>query len=1075
VPGQHVWLKQWPLTSNGKVDRRALALMQDAAVERAQIYAAPRNEVEEVLARIWSEALRVEKVGIHDNFFELGGDSILILPIIVKASKAGLKLIARNIFQHPTIAELASVATRIKPAKAKSNTGHKHQLATGLLPITPIQHTFFEAQLVHPHHFNQSVMLSVPQNLTPSILHTIMQSIMLHHDSLRLRFQTLSAGRTQASISELTEPSLAIIDLSHLPVSDHVAAIETAAAGLQASLNLSTGPILRLALFLSGEAASANRLLLIIHHLAIDGVSWRILLEDLQTSLMQLSGRQPLQLPAKTTSFKKWAELLQAQVAAGSFEPEAAYWVDQATSPVTAYLPPWPITPVPTQAEGITLTLSLTTGETSLLLHDAAAAYHTQINDLLLTALALAVRSVSGESRLRLELEGHGREEEVVEGVELGRTLGWFTTVFPLVLDISGAAPEMGAAVREIKGQLRAVPRHGIGYGLLKYLGANDAVSAQLRAASRADLGFNYLGQFDQVLSVAGGFAGAPESAGASQSEQTPLNYALEINGSVSGGRLNLDWNFSPRVVAQNQVEQLMAAYAEALRSLITHCVERPKGGYTPADFKLSRMGQEELDRLVAGGAGEIEDIYQLSPLQEGLLFHTVQAPGSGVYLQQMSGRFGAGFDLEAFKASWREVVQRHDILRTGFVWEGLSEPVQVVRAEVELQITEQDWTGMNEEQCAAAMASYLAEDLERGFEVQQGPLMRMALMKEDDALFSFVWTTHHLILDGWSMGLLVQEVFENYEAAQRGEQMKRGAARPYRDYIQWLQQQDMGQAEAYWRKRLEGFTTPTPLGLTHAGNGKRESAENFAHQLATLSASRTEELKAFARQQKLTLNTVIQGAWALLLSRNSKARDIVFGVVVSGRPTELAEFENMIGVFINTLPMRSEVRAEEKIGSWLSELQKEQVEMRQFEYSSLVKVQEWSEVPGGLPLFESYMNFLNYPLDDSVRNLEGPLKIHDARSTERANYPIAIDVMPGTNLSVEITYDVRRFDATEVARTLNNLELLLNSFIAQPDATLRTLEEILNASDRQEQITREQDLQQSLRQRIKTISRRAV
>ena len=347
--------------------------------------------------------------------------------------------------------------------------------------------------------------------------------------------------------------------------------------------------------------------------------------------------------------------------------------------------------------------------------------------------------------------------------------------------------------------------------------------------------------------------------------------------------------------------------------------------------------------------------------------------------------------------------------------------------------------------------------------------------MKENNARFSFVWTTHHLILDGWSMGLLVQEVFENYEARLRGKQLQRGAVRPYRDYIEWLRTEDTGQAEAYWRKRLAGFTTPTPLGFTHSGNGKLASTENFAHQLTTLSASRTEALKAYARQQKLTLNTVIQGAWALLLSRDSGVRDVVFGVVVSGRPTELAGFENMIGVFINTLPMRTEVRLDQQIGAWLSELQKDQVEMRQFEHSPLVQVQGWSEVPRGLPLFESYLNFLNYPLDDSLRNLEGPLQIQDARSIERANYPIAIDVMPGKNLSVEITYDVRRFDAPEIALTLKNFELLLDSFVFHPDAALRTLEQILDASHRQEQIAREHDLQQSIRQSIKTIRRRAV
>jgi hypothetical protein len=559
------------------------------------------------------------------------------------------------------------------------------------------------------------------------------------------------------------------------------------------------------------------------------------------------------------------------------------------------------------------------------------------------------------------------------------------------------------------------------------------------------------------------------------------LEYGLEINGRVSGGRLQLDWSFSQRVVEEQKVRELMEAYEEALLRLIRHCAGRERRGYTPSDFPLAQLSQEELDSLlretegVAGAGVAIEDLYRLSPLQEGLLFHTVQAPHSGVYMQQMSCRFGAGFDEEAFKAAWREAVERHAVLRTGFEWRGVGEPVQVVRRGVEMEVIEEDWRGQSEEERAGRLERYMVEDRERGFAVSVGPLMRIAMFREEDEHFSFVWSTHHLILDGWSMGLLVKEVFENYEGYLRGRRVEREAVRPYRDYIHWLSQQDMGRAEAYWRKRLEGFKTPTSLGINRPANAGLEEDENFAHSLLTLSADQTEELKAFARQQRLTLNTVIQGAWGLLLSRYSGASDVVFGAVVAGRPTDLEGFESMIGVFINTLPMRTELRAGEKIGAWLRKLQEEQVEMRQFEHSPLVQVQGWSEVPRGLPLFESYLNFLNYPLDDSLKNLDGPMEIHDARSIERANYPIAVDVMPGSKLSVEITYDARRFDTTSVALTLKNLETLLTGFSAHPEATLASLQEMLSESDRQEQSAKERDLQKSLRQKIKAVRRKAV
>jgi amino acid adenylation domain-containing protein len=457
-------------------------------------------------------------------------------------------------------------------------------------------------------------------------------------------------------------------------------------------------------------------------------------------------------------------------------------------------------------------------------------------------------------------------------------------------------------------------------------------------------------------------------------------------------------------------------------------------------------LSQEELDALLAaedaevkgaGGAGvAIEDLYRLSPLQEGLLFHTVQSPHSGVYMQQMSCRFGAGFDEGAFKAAWREAVERHAVLRTGFEWRGVGEPVQVVRRGVEMEVREEDWRGQSEEERAGRLERYMVEDRERGFAVSVGPLMRIAMFREDDELFSFVWSFHHLVLDGWSVGLLIKEVFENYEGYLRGRRVEREAVRPYRDYIHWLSQQDAGKAEAYWREQLRGVTAPTPLGIEPALTAKAIK-KGYGEQAISLPAV----LRAFARQQRLTLNTVIQGAWALLLSRYSGESDVIFGAVVSGRPAALPDVEAMIGLFINTLPVRVRVANEQSVSEWLKQLQDSQGEMRQYEYSSLVQVQGWSEVPRGLPLFESILVFENFPaMDSSVKEQGKAFELSDVQTLEQTNYPLTILASSDAEAALTLRYARNRFDDATITRILGHFETLLESIVADPGQPLARL-----------------------------------
>jgi len=445
-----------------------------------------------------------------------------------------------------------------------------------------------------------------------------------------------------------------------------------------------------------------------------------------------------------------------------------------------------------------------------------------------------------------------------------------------------------------------------------------------------------------------------------------------------------------------------------------------------------------------------IEDIYPLSPMQQGMLFHSLYAPETGVYFEQSSWTLRGDLDISAFERAWQRVVDRHSALRTAFLWEDLDEPLQVVHWWVELPLEKHDWRGLSKTEQEERFEALLETDRERGFELSEAPLMRLALIRTAEDTYHFVWSLHHLLLDGWSQPIIFQEVLASYEAFQQGQHISLPPSRPYRDYIAWLQQQDMAEAEAFWQRTLKGFTAPTPLVVGRAPESGPAPEEDYTVQQTLLPATTMAALQALAQQHQLTLNTLVQGAWALLLSRYSGEEDVLFGATVSGRPADLPGAESMVGLFINTLPVRVQVRPEASVLSWLKELQARQAELRQYEYSPLVEIQGWSDVPRDLPLFESLLVFENYPMDDTVRPQEASLKIERGHSFTRTNYPLTVAVSPGRQIGLEVGYDCHRFDAGTIRRMVGHLRTLLEGMAADPEQQVSTLP-LLTDAERQQ------------------------
>ncbi|BAZ11503.1 amino acid adenylation domain protein [Calothrix sp. NIES-4071] len=430
-----------------------------------------------------------------------------------------------------------------------------------------------------------------------------------------------------------------------------------------------------------------------------------------------------------------------------------------------------------------------------------------------------------------------------------------------------------------------------------------------------------------------------------------------------------------------------------------------------------------------------IESFYPLSPMQQGILFHSLYASDSGMYCDQFSCNIQGDFNSLAFQQAWQQLVEHHPILRTSFVWEGLKEPTQIVHNQVKLLIEQHDWRLMTKAEQEERIEAFLNVE-QRGFALSQAPLMRLTLIRLADTNYLFIWCRHHLLLDGWSASLLLDEVFKLYNALNECKHLHLEKPRAYRDYIAWLQQQDLRSAEAFWRRRLQGFTSPTSLGVQKSRH-RRSEDKGYEQQQLGLSIAETAALQSWAKQQHLTLSTVMHGAWAILLSRYSGEEDVVFGSVVSGRGS-LAGSESMVGVLINTLPMRVYANPKEDLLQWLKQLQTQQNETRYFEYCPLVEIQKWSDVSVA-PLFESILNFQNYPIGFSQAQQVG-FKISDIRTFIHPHYPLTASVKVDSELLLEICYNRDHFEPGTISRMLGHFRTLLLGMIVNQQQYLADL-----------------------------------
>ncbi|NVZ54575.1 amino acid adenylation domain-containing protein [Pseudomonas sp. B6002] len=1008
VPAQWMVLEQMPLSPNGKLDRKALP--KPAAV---QAYEAPQSALEQRIAAIWAEVLGVDQVGLNDNFFERGGDSIISIQVVSRARAAGIHFSAKALFQHQTVRSLARVA-QLQVARVIDQGP-----VQGETLLLPFQQLFFDMALAQPHHWNQSLLLTPRERIQGDRLDAALQGLIAHHDVLRLSFSQQAKGWKAEHASVTTQ----VLWQATVQDADELTALCEKA---QRSLDLQQGPLLRAVL--AELADGSQRLLLVMHHLVVDGVSWRVFLEDLQSLYRQHA------LPAKTSSFKAWAERLQTHARSEAITSAKGFWLQQLQGEPTELPCRDPQGARPGHLAH-TVISRLDAERTRQLLQQAPMAYRTQINDLLLTALARVVCRWTGHASSLIQMEGHGRED-LFDDIDLTRTLGWFTSLFPVRLTPTDT---LAGSIKQIKEQLRAVPDKGLSFGALRYLG-DDATREAFNALPEPRITFNYLGQFDTSFDQPDAlFAPAVESRGAEQSPDAPLGNWLTLNGQVYNGELQLGWTFSPLMFDPATIEALGAAYTEELNALVAHCCTPGNRGVTASDFPLSRLTQPQLESLPLA-ADAIEDIYTLSPMQQGMLFHTLYEQAAGDYINQIRVSVD-NLDVARFQQAWDATVRAHDVLRSGFFWEGQMEgPRQVVYREARLPLEVLDWQAMPERELA--LQELQQTQRRQGFDLTQAPLVRMVLVRTDEQRHELIYTHHHILMDGWSNSRLFGEVLQRYAGAVVPE-----VAGRYRDYIGWLQQRDAVATETFWREQLKVLHTPTRLGsaqpMALQGHGE--------HQLA-LDSALTARLESFARSHKVTLNTLIQAAWLVLLQRHSGQPVVAFGATVAGRPAELAGVEQQIGLFINTLPVICAVDEQCRVADWLQAVQAQNLALREHEHTGLYDIQRWAG-QGGDALFDSILVFENYPVSKALEQAGGSgIRFGTPHSLEQTSFPLTVLVEVAETLSVHFSFARAHFTAEAVQGYARHLVNLLHAMLQDGQPRLGELA-MLEVAERQQLI----------------------
>lgn len=1037
IPAHFVSMGALPLTGNGKIDRTALPdpLADGTAILKPGAdYRAPGDAVERCLAAAWEAVLGKADIGAADNFFDLGGDSIKALQIVARLNRDNLVLQPRDLFHHPTIASLAPVVThRHRPAEQGTVDGEA--------PPTAIQARFFEHYGKKGHHFTQAVLLRAKGRLDGDTLAAAVEHLLTHHDALRMRCRFDVGGVVLENPARPAPGSFGAVDLS--AADDPEDRLQAYAAELAAGMDLTTGPLFKAVHFCM---TGGDRLLIVIHHLVVDGVSWRILMEDLNALYTgQVTDRMPT-LPPKTDAFIHWARRISEFADKATLLKQIPYWRSVATA-ATAPLPRDAEPATNRVGDERTLFCRLDRQRSRRLLGGMRAP-GASVEALLLTALARALKNWHGAGSTLIALEGHGREP-LFDDLDISRTVGWFTSLYPFVLELA-ATDDPGRQINHVATGLGRVPQRGVGWGILAHLASSEKREG-LDPRREPRLVFNHLGSFD-AAGDKGPLTLDPRPVAGGVGPDLERAVDLEIESVIVAQRLRLSITFNPGAHLEKTVQALLDDFHGELCLLIDHCTPRQANSPVPGDLTFAALSEDELQHLMARSGvapDNLADVYPLSPMQEGMLFHTLHEKTRTAYFQQFSFTVAGALDAAAFEASWNELVGRHAVLRTAFVHDGADRPLQVVRRNGRVDFRQVDLSGLEEAARQARRDRFKQEDRRRPFDPARDVLLRVGVLRLDDNTHEIVWSHHHLLMDGWCMGIVFDELFALYAAFRADKPLPLEPAPAYREYIRWLEARDPQIDLAHWRRYLAGYgrlATLPGAGPSHEDGFAPVVLEHV------LSTADTNGLEGLARRHRVTVNAVVQTLWGVLLSRYNRVDDVVFGAAVSGRPPDLPGVERMVGLFLNTIPVRVRIDAAPTFMDLAVVTQRTFVDAQDHHHVALADIQAASRLKRGL--FDHVVVFENYPLSGALKSLEARhatgLTTGPVQEAGRTNYDFTLEVYHADTVRFKLKYNARVHGKASMTGIRDDLARLLAAVVEAPASSPREIRDILVSTAQQ-------------------------
>lgn len=953
VPSVVVAVDALPLTSNGKLDERRLPTRALSTANGAGFGA--RTDDEQLFLRLFAEIVGHSEIGIDDRFFAVGGDSILAIRLVNHARANGVSITAKDVFEQQTVRDLAAVAV---PASAAAEP-EPPEGALGSMRPSPIMNRLAAAGTL-TDGFAQYVVVRLKPTTTESALRQALQMLLDHHDALRMRSRCNGADGWLLEIPALGTVAAETV-LRRVRSDGSAEQVTNERIAACAALDPQDGVLVR-AVWLDGP--DNGRLVVVIHHLAVDAVSWQILLTDFERVVAGV-GLAPVPV-----SLRRWANTVAAQQLDDS---EIRWWqssIEQAADTIGLRRIAPDCDHVDALAE---LTTELDPAETDAIVVDVVNRLRAGPTDILVAALSAALGRWRGADAgpLCVDVEGHGRD--ALPELDVSRTVGWFTVMFPVVLDAAvsdwdgllGSGPELADVVEMVKHRIRAVPGNGIGYGLL-YDTADIGT---------APIAFNYLGRFDTI-----GSSTALVAFGSVAEQHAAVTHELAIDAYVDvDGCLRAHWKWPRGVLEDDAVAALAQSWSAVLSALVRR--RGTFGGSMPSDFPLVRVDQRELE-LLQRQYGVLNDLLPTTAMQAGMLFHSLYNPESDPYAVQVLLTVHGELDKERMCRAVSEVSRRHPQLNCAFAVSGLARPVCVLPADVAVELRSVYLGSGDPEQLLESLAT---EDL-RALDPAVAPVFRITLARTGPAHWRVVCTFHHALLDGWSSGIFLSELFLAY----RGANLEPGP--PYRQILDWLVHRDHGAARLAWAEALAGAepTRISPVGKA----GWVGEAQQYTF---TLPDEVSRGLTELAAANGLTLNAMIQAIWALLLGHLTGAGEVTFGVTVSGRDIGF-DAERYVGLLINTVPLRVCLDPGLSVVELAARIQRDRARMLEHDHLGLSDILAAANT---VELFDTAVIFENFPLDEQVfDDPASPIRITTVEHRDRTHYPLAAIVHPGRSLS---------------------------------------------------------------------------